>query len=105
MLLTSVLLLLCAAMLHAVTNALMKRSQDKLAFAWWMLGVFSIAGLPLLFRIPSVQPPGWWIVFASGILEAIYFFVLARAYSSGDLSVVYPVARGSAPLFLLFWAI
>src|SRR5262245_22321322 len=105
MLLTSVLLLLCAALLHAVTNALMKRSQDKLAFSWWMLGVFCIAGFPSLFSIPDVPPLGWWIVFASGILEAVYFFVLARAYSSGDLSVVYPIARGSAPLFLLFWAI
>ena len=105
MLLTSVLLLLCAALLHAVTNALMKQSQDKLAFAWWMLGVFCTAGFPSLFRIPDVPPLGWWIVFASGILEAVYFFVLARAYSSGDLSVVYPIARGSAPLFLLFWAI
>lgn len=105
MLFTSVLLLLCAALLHAVTNAWMKRSRDKLAFAWWMLGVFSIAGLPLLFWIPSVQSPAWLIVIASGVLEAIYFFVLARAYSSGDLSVVYPIARGSAPLFLLFWAI
>jgi drug/metabolite transporter (DMT)-like permease len=105
MLLTSVLLLLCAALLHAVTNALMKKSQDKLAFAWWMLGVFNLAGFPLLFQIPSVSPAAWWIVLASGLLEAIYFFTLTRAYSSGDLSVVYPIARGSAPLFLLFWAI
>lgn len=105
MLFSSLLLLLCAAALHAVANALMKQSRDKIAFTWWMLGVFCVLGAPALFYVPHVQSFAWLIVIISGLLEAIYFFSLTRAYTSGDLSLVYPIARGSAPLFLLLWAI
>jgi uncharacterized membrane protein len=105
MLLSSLLLLLLAAALHALTNLLMKKSQDKIAFAWWMLGAFCVPALPVLFFIPNVPPIAWYIAIASGLLEAIYFFTLTRAYTSGDLSLVYPIARGSAQLFLLLWAV
>jgi drug/metabolite transporter (DMT)-like permease len=105
MLLSSLLLLILAALLHALTNALMKKSRDKIAFAWWMLGVFCVLAVPVLFFIPNVPLFAWVIVLVSGILEAIYLFTLTRAYTSGDLSLVYPIARGSAPLFLLIWAI
>ncbi|HEY7161415.1 MAG TPA: DMT family transporter [Acidobacteriota bacterium] len=105
MLLSSLLLLLLAAILHASTNLLMKKSQDKLAFTWWMLGAFCVPALPVLFFLPKVPAIGWYIAIASGLLEAIYFFTLTRAYTSGDLSLVYPIARGSAQLFLLLWAV
>ena len=105
MLLSSLLLLLCAAAFHALANLLMKQSRDKIAFAWWMLGVFCAIGSPVFLLVPKAQAVAWWIVLISGLLEAIYFFTLTRAYTSGDLSLVYPIARGSAPLFLLFWAI
>ncbi|MCI0412686.1 DMT family transporter [bacterium] len=105
MLLSSLLLLLSAAALHAVANVLMKQSRDKMAFVWWMIGVFCVLGSPALLQFSSVPPAAWRFVIASGMLEAIYFFTLTRAYTSGDLSLVYPIARGSAPLFLLIWAV
>lgn len=105
MLLSSLLLLVLAAALHAITNTLMKKSRDKIAFSWWMLGGFCVAAFPALFFIPDVEPFVWLIVLLSGLLEAIYFFTLTRAYTTGDLSLVYPIARGSAPLFLLLWAV
>jgi len=105
MLLSSLILLLIAAILHAVANMLMKKSRDKIAFAWWMLGIFCVLASPALFFIPATNSRGWIFVLISGVLEAIYFFTLTRAYTSGDLSVVYPMARGSAPLFLLLWAV
>jgi drug/metabolite transporter (DMT)-like permease len=105
MLLSSLLLLLGAAVLHAVANLLMKQSRDKLAFVWWMIGVFCVIGAPALFKVPNVPYVGWLYVIASGVLESVYFLTLTRAYTSGDLSLVYPIARGSAPLFLLFWAV
>jgi drug/metabolite transporter (DMT)-like permease len=37
------------------------------------------------------------------LLEAVYFMALSKAYSVGDLSQVYPIARGSAPLFIVLW--
>lgn len=103
MLFSSLLLLLAAAALHAVANALLKQARDKLAFSWWMLGVFIALCSPVLFFIPNAGATAWLIVLASGLLEALYFVTLARAYTHGDLSVVYPIARGSAPLFLLLW--
>ena len=105
MLLSSLLLLVLAAALHAIANTLMKKSHDKIAFCWWMLIAFSVLGVPTLFFLPRVEPSAWLIVLLSGVLEAIYFFTLTRAYTSGDLSLVYPIARGSAPLFLLLWAV
>ncbi len=105
MLLSSLLLLVLAAALHAITNTLMKKSRDKIAFSWWMLTAFSVTAFPLNNKLPRVEPAGWLIVLVSGLLEAVYFFTLTRAYTSGDLSLVYPIARGSAPLFVLLWAL
>ncbi len=105
MTLFSLVLLLLAAVLHALSNALIKLSRDKLAFTWWMLSASAMIGFPLLFLVGQPQPIGWLIVSISGLIEAVYFITLTRAYALGDLSHVYPVARGSAPLFVLLWAL
>jgi drug/metabolite transporter (DMT)-like permease len=47
-----------------------------------------------------VQPLGWAIVTLSALLEAVYYWTLAQAYRYGDLSQVYPIARGTAPLLV-----
>jgi len=101
----SLILLLIAAVLHALSNALIKQSRDKLAFTWWMLTAHLIIGWPLLYFVGSPPPIGWLIVVISGLIEAVYFITLTRAYALGDLSQVYPIARGSAPLFVLVWAV
>ena len=100
----SLVLLVLAAGLHALSNALIKLSRDKLAFTWWMLTATAIIGLPLIFFVGQPQPIGWLIILISGLIEAVYFITLTRAYALGDLSQVYPLARGSAPLFVLLWA-
>ena len=105
MLLSGLALVLLSAIFHAASNVPLKQSTDKLAFAWWMLAAFCIPALPAIFFIPSVKPVAWMIVVGSGLLEAIYFVALARAYTAGELSVIYPITRGSAPLFLLCWAL
>jgi multidrug transporter EmrE-like cation transporter len=48
---------------------------------------------------PPVPPEAIWLGLLSGVLEAVYFSFLAAAYRRGDLSIVYPLARGSATLF------
>ena len=101
----SLILLLFAASLHALSNALIKRARDKLAFTWWMLSANLILGAPLLFFAGNVPPIGWALILVSGLIEAVYFITLPRAYALGDLSLVYPMARGSAPLFVLLWAV
>jgi drug/metabolite transporter (DMT)-like permease len=57
----------------------------------------------LLFIHPVLTAQLWVIMAVSAVFEALYFSAIARAYRLGDLSVVYPLARGTAPLFLLFW--
>ena len=100
----SLLFLLSAASLHALSNMLIKQARDKLAFAWWSNTALAVLGLPLLMFVGQPQPIGWGYVLVSGLIEAIYFVTLTRAYALGDLSQVYPIARGSAPLFTLLWA-
>ena len=101
----SLSILLVAALLHALSNALIKLSNDKLAFTWWMLTATVLLGWPLLIFLGQPQPIGWLLVCVSGLVEAVYFITLRRAYALGDLSQVYPIARGSAPLFVLLWAL
>ena len=105
MTLFSLALLVLAAGLHALSNALIKLSRDKLAFTWWMLTASAILGFPLIFFAGHPQPIGWLLILVSGLIEAVYFVTLTRAYSLGDLSQVYPLARGSAPLLVLLWAL
>jgi uncharacterized membrane protein len=59
------------------------------------------AWLLLTEPIPSV---GWWVVMLGAGLEALYYWTLAQAYRYGDLSLVYPIARGTAPILVLLLA-
>src|SRR6266568_7044380 len=62
--------------------------------------VASLALVPawLLFGRPSIQPAGMVFCLVSGVLETAYLWLLSTAYRRGELSAVYPIARGSAPL-------
>lgn len=101
---TSLGLLIAAAVFHAVSQALIKGAKKSAVFSWLMLGTSTVLGIPALFFLGRVSPLGWIIVGASGLLEAAYFMSLSKAYSQGDLSSVYPIARGSAPLLTLLWS-
>ncbi len=98
-------LVLSAAVLHASYHLLYKKSLDKEAFSWWLLCVSTVAYFPLFLAYqPSIPADGWPLILASGAGETMYFALLARAYDLGDLSLVYPLARGSAPLFIFLLA-
>lgn len=89
-----------AAALHAVWNALVKGSADKtLAMAAVVMGHVPPA-LVALTLVPPPDPASWpWL--AGGIaLHVGYQLFLLRAYAIGDLTQVYPIARGSAPLIV-----
>jgi drug/metabolite transporter (DMT)-like permease len=93
-----------AALLHATWNALLKSQADKAAGA---LAV-SIGSAPLAIAylvyagLPS--PEAWPLVLSSAVLHTGYFLFLMSAYRVGDLSQVYPIARGVAPLITAFSA-
>jgi drug/metabolite transporter (DMT)-like permease len=90
-------LVIGAAVIHAGWNALAKRAADPLAFLWCASGAGTLLYLPGVVYVlagsgfPLAALP---FVIATIVLHAAYFFALGRAYRSGDLSVVYPVARG-----------
>lgn len=98
-------LLLLSAIVHAVWNFLSKRSLDKQAFLWLALVVVSVLFWPVIFFYPLPSVTGWIYIVVSGVLEAAYFLLLGGAYQQGDLSLVYPLVRGSAPLFVTFFAV
>ena len=99
----SLILVLLSAVAHASWNLMLKRAGDPEVFAWVMLVVGSIllapVGLALLWY-NSMDFPGLWFLLASVVLHVFYFILLARGYATGDLSLVYPVARGMGPMLV-----
>jgi len=85
---------------------LAKVSKDTFALMWWasLFGTFGY-GAWLLSSSGIYLNPGSWVPFIiSAIAETGYFVTLVRGYSEGDLSLVYPISRGSAPIFAVFWS-
>jgi drug/metabolite transporter (DMT)-like permease len=103
--LTALGLLLLAASLHAMWNLLVKNARQKQVFTWWALVVGSICFAPLLILTRAFPLQVWPLVICSALVEAVYYITLTRAYEHGDFSLVYPMARGAAPAFLVLWAI
>jgi drug/metabolite transporter (DMT)-like permease len=104
--LSALALLVVAGAMHAGWNLLVKRARQRQIFTWLSLVAGTICFLPLLVCGAAPLPPSAWpFVVASGIVEALYFFALTRAYGLGDFSLVYPLARGTAPALLALWAI
>jgi len=105
MLLLVLVLIMASAFLHAGWNVLAKVSKDTLALMWWasLFGTFGY-GLWLLSSSGIYLNSGSWIPFLiSASAETGYFVTLVRGYSKGDLSLVYPISRGSAPIFAAIW--
>jgi drug/metabolite transporter (DMT)-like permease len=98
------ILVLFAAALHASWNALLKWSgdRDRLLTLAVMIGT---GGLVCLIGIPFVPLPesvAWRFLATSVVLHVGYYVFLIRAYRGGDLSQVYPIARGVGPLLVAF---
>jgi drug/metabolite transporter (DMT)-like permease len=105
MTLANLSLILVSAVVHVVAHVTIKRARDRTAFVWWMLVWGGVVFLPLaVLRWQPIPPAAWLIMAGSAVFEALYFYSIAQAYRHGDLSVVYPLARGTAPLFLLAWS-
>lgn len=105
---TALAIVLASAFLHAGWNLLLKKSDRKIVFIWWFLLLFGIIYLPmLLYFLPGLEiPPGGWLcIVASGLIHGVYFGCIGIAYQRGDLSLVYPLARGSGPLFVPLLAV
>ena len=105
-----VLLVAGAAVAHATWNIAFKRAGSSgVGFLWLTFVVATVAFAP--FGITSLVVEGVdllrWLPLAaiSGVLQVGYFLLLQYAYRVGDVSVVYPLARGSGPLLSVVFAI
>jgi drug/metabolite transporter (DMT)-like permease len=106
----ALLLILGAALLHASWNFLLKRSGGGASFVWLCSLITTLIYAPLAIGILWYQPISLsnlqlTFMFGTAVLHTIYFLLLARGYRYGDLSLVYPLARGSGPLLTILIAV
>jgi drug/metabolite transporter (DMT)-like permease len=103
-------LVLLAALLHALWNIAAKRAGGDVRFAFLTAVLVAVLWLPLAALFAWRELPGWgaaqWgIVALSAAVHVAYFLTLLRGYREADLTVVYPIARGSAPLVTVACAV
>lgn len=106
----ALLLVLAAALLHATWNLAAKRSGGGVGFVWLGSAASTVLYLPLalgalLVLRPRLGPPELTAMLVSGTLHLVYFVTLQRGYKLGDLSLVYPLARGTGPMLATVGAI
>lgn len=99
--------LLGSAVIHAFWNLLLKTTptRHRRPVVWWALIVTNLCCAAILIARPHSVAPVWKLLVISAVLEAAYYLILTAAYRVGDFSLVYPVARGTAPGLLALWAI
>ena len=108
---TALSFVLAAAVLHAVWNLAAKRIRSGgTQFVWLYYTVSAVILLPVTVVLLIVEPqrPQWsWLLAAvvTSVLHVAYGVVLQRGYRVGDLSIVYPVARGAGPLLSVLAAV
>lgn len=107
----ALVLVLAAAFFHATWNLLAKRVGEGGAVFVWLFGAFSVlVYAPLAVVLIVLQKPHLGVaqlvfMFGSGALHLGYFVVLQRGYAVADLSLVYPLARGTGPLLATVGAV
>jgi drug/metabolite transporter (DMT)-like permease len=98
-------LALGAAALHALWNLLLAGARDPRAATAAALAVGVVAWAPAAALTGTVEAGAWPYIAASAVLETAYYGLLTAAYARGELSAVYPVARGAAPVLVLVAAL
>ena len=94
-------LLLMAALMHASWNAILKSDQsDRLATFGVIMTTGTVMGLCAVPFLPWIEAGAWKYLAASVAIHVLYYTFLLKAYSYGDLSHTYPIARGLGPLLV-----
>lgn len=98
-------IVLGTAVLHATWNALAKSVGDRWVSSALIGVVNGIGGVTcvLVFGMPA--PSAWPYLLASAALQATYLVLLTRTYSYGDMSRLYPIARGTSPIVVTVVAV
>ena len=94
------LIIIFAAFCHAGWSTIVKKSENGLA----MMGITSIIEIiiffPLIFTVPFPTTNIWFFIFATTFLHGLYRYSVVKSYQYGDLSFVYPIARGGSVLVI-----
>ncbi len=89
---------MATAVLHASWNFATRKSEGSLAVLWLSLTLAGLVVLPAAVPLAigaSFTGASVFYIAATGIVHAVYFSLLAKAYQGGDISLVYPIARGT----------
>jgi drug/metabolite transporter (DMT)-like permease len=87
--------------MHASWNAILKSDQsDRLATFGVIMTTGTVMGLCFVPFLPWIEPAAWKFLVASVLIHVLYYTFLLKAYSYGDLSHTYPIARGLGPLLV-----
>ena len=98
-------IVLSAAFIHALWNLIVVQARDRTATTTVVIIFGALVFVPLALLRWNVQAEAWPYIALSSALELIYFALLVAAYERADLSLVYPIARGSAPVLVLALAV
>jgi drug/metabolite transporter (DMT)-like permease len=103
-------LVLVSAFMHASWNLLAKRAGGGMAMVWLFSTVAALIYLPVagaifIIQQPTMGAPQMVYIAGSVALHIAYYFLLQRGYDSGDLSLVYPLARGTGPMLSILGAV
>jgi|WetSurSiteA1Bulk_404760.scaffolds.fasta_scaffold11996_2 drug/metabolite transporter (DMT)-like permease len=102
---SALILLFVSAVLHTTWNLLLKQANDKFISTWWAVLAGSVVFLPVLFLTGLPARQTWILLAVSVCVEVIYYALLSYAYQDSDFSLVYPMARGAAPVLIALWSI
>ena len=103
-------LIILAGLIHAGWNIAAKKAGGDARFAFFTAVLMMVVWAPLGWwlgrdAVPLWGAREWAFIVASGLLHVLYYVILLRGYRRADLTVVYPLARGSGPLLSSFVAI
>jgi len=94
-----------SAFLHTAWNLLLKQAGDKYIAIWWSTVLGGVIFVPFLFFTGLPAREVWFLLAASVLVEAVYYITLSTAYRDADFSLVYPLARGTAPALIATWSV
>ncbi|MBT3141319.1 hypothetical protein DS909_09445 [Phaeobacter gallaeciensis] len=96
---------LSAAVLHAVWNAIVKTAVDRTTTLGLVAFGHVLPATVMVLLLPLPNAESFFYILLSTVVHFGYFFMLGKAYQHGDLSVVYPIARGIVPALVSLWAL
>jgi len=91
---------LSGALLHATWNAIVKSADDKFLTTIMVTGAAAVIAAVVLPFLSVPARASWPYIGASMVLQVAYFVLVARTYQIADMSLTYPLMRGTAPFLV-----